>query len=57
MHNKYLRKFVKRFDSKDALRERVDNFRREFSGELINKGTVNWKTIEYIYCGSERLEN
>ena len=51
MHNKYLRKFVKRFDSKDALRERVDNLSREFNEELINKGIINWKTIDYRYCG------
>lgn len=51
MHNKYLRKFVKRFDSKDASRERVDNLSREFNEELINKGIINWKTIDYRYCG------
>ena len=51
MENKYLRKFVKRFNSKNASRERIDNTSREFKEEIIDKGILDWKTLSYRYCG------
>ena len=50
MENRYLRKFVKRFDS-EAKRERVSDLSREFTEELIHKGTLNWSQITYRVCG------
>ena len=50
MENKYLRKFVKRFDGK-ARREQINNLSREFREELIETGIVDWKTIKYRFCG------
>lgn len=51
MENKYLRKFVKRFNNKNTSRERIDNVSREFKEEVIEKGILDWKTISYRYCG------
>ncbi len=51
MENKYLRKFVKRFDSRDAIRERIENAGREFKEELVDNGILNWNKISYRYCG------
>ena len=53
--NRYLRKFVKRFDCK-ADRERIDNLSREFREELIDKNIVNWNHISYRYCGRHITE-
>lgn len=50
MENRYLRKFVKRFDSK-AKRERTSDLSREFTEELIHKGILNWSQIIYRVCG------
>lgn len=50
MENRYLREFVKRFDSK-AERERVSDLSREFTEELIHKGILNWSQITYRVCG------
>lgn len=50
LKNKYLRKFIKRFD-KNSDRETVDNLGREFKEELVDNGIVNWKQIQYRYCG------
>ena len=50
MENKYLRKFVRRFD-KTNEREQVHNLGREFKEELIEKGIVDWNRISYRYCG------
>jgi serine/threonine protein kinase len=50
MENKYLRKFVRRFD-KTNEREQIHNLRREFKEELIEKGIVDWNRISYRYCG------
>ena len=47
--NKYLRKFVRRFNSRKAERERISNVSREFIEEL--GGILNWNKIEYRYCG------
>lgn len=55
MENKYLRKFVKRFDGK-ARRERIDNLGREFKEELIETGLVNWSKIKYRVCGRHLTE-
>lgn len=46
---KYLRKFVKRFNSEEACRERVNNLSREFKEELGR--TLCWDKIRYRYCG------
>ena len=51
MESRYLRKFVKRFNSKRASRERIDNVSREFKEELIENGILNWDKISYRYCG------
>lgn len=51
MENRYLRKFVRRFDSDKAQRERVDNLGRELKEELIDTGIVSWTQIQYRYCG------
>lgn len=50
MKNKYLRRFVKRFNEK-ADRERIDNITREFKEELIDTGILNWTQLQYRYCG------
>lgn len=51
IENKYLRKFMKRFD-RGANRERIDNLSREFKEELLDKSIVNWNRISYRYCGN-----
>lgn len=51
MENRFLRKFLRRFDSRKAKREHVDNVGREFKEELIETGILNWKQITYRYCG------
>ena len=51
LQNKFLRDFIKRFDSTDAVRERIDNVGREFKEELIETGILNWEKISYRYCG------
>lgn len=50
IENRYLRKFVRRFNKK-AERERVDNLGREFKEELVEKGIVSWSQITYRFCG------
>ena len=50
MENKYLRKFIARFDRK-AKRETIDDLSREFKEELIEKGIVDWSQIKYRFCG------
>lgn len=50
MENRYLREFVKKFDSK-AERERVSDLSREFTEELIHKEILNWSQITYRVCG------
>lgn len=55
IENKYLRKFMKRFDCR-ANRERIDNLSREFKEELIDKNIVNWNRISYRYCGRHITE-
>ncbi len=56
MENRYLRKFMKRFDSQKAKRERIENVGREFKEELIETGILNWKQITYRYCGRDVTE-
>ena len=51
LENKYLRKFLKRFDSKNANRERINDVGREFREELIDSGILGWDKISYRYCG------
>lgn len=55
LENKYLRKFVHRFDS-DARRETVRNLSREFREELVETGIVDWKKITYRFCGRHMTE-
>lgn len=56
MENRYLRKFMNRFDSKKAKRERIDNVTREFKEELIDAGILDWDNISYRYCGRHITE-
>ena len=56
MENKYLRRFVKRFNSRKAQRERIDNIGREFKEELIETGILSWKQIRYRFCGRHMTE-
>ena len=55
MENRYLRKFVKRFDGK-IRRERIDNLSREIKEELVETGIVNWVKIKYRFCGRHMTE-
>lgn len=55
IENRYLRKFVRRFNGK-AERERVDNLGREFKEELVKKGIVSWSQITYRFCGRHTTE-
>lgn len=55
MENKYLRRFVKRFDKK-ANRERINNVSREFKEELVDTGILNWNAIKYRFCGRHMTE-
>lgn len=55
IENKYLRKFMKRFDH-EASRECIDNLSREFKEELIDTSIVNWDRISYRYCGRHITE-
>lgn len=55
LENKYLRKFVRRFN-RNAKRERVDNLSREFNEELVKTGIVNWSKITYRFCGRHMTE-
>lgn len=50
MENKYLRKFISRFDKK-ANRENINNLSREFREEIIEKNIINWNEISYRFCG------
>lgn len=50
MLNKYLRKFVIRFE-KQADRERIDNIGREFKEEIVDTKILNWDKITYRFCG------
>lgn len=50
LSNQYLRKFVKRFDTK-ASRERISDLSREFKEELVEPGILPWKQIQYRVCG------
>lgn len=52
--NKYLRRFVRRFNSKKSVREKVDNLSREFREELIETGILPedvFGSIKYSYVG------
>lgn len=55
MENKYLRKFVRRFDRK-AEREQIYDLGREFREELMEKGIVNWNQVSYRFCGRHMTE-
>lgn len=55
LENKYLRKFVRRFN-RNETRERVDDLSREFNEELVKTGIVNWSKITYRFCGRHMTE-
>ena len=55
MENKYLRKFVWRFDHK-AEREQIYDLGREIREELVEKAIVNWTDISYRFCGRHITE-
>ncbi len=55
IENKYLRKFVRRFNNK-AERERIDDLSREFKEELVKSGIVDWNQITYRFCGRHMTE-
>lgn len=55
LENKYLRKFVRRFNGKTE-RERINNLSREFKEELVDKGIVSWSQITYRFCGRHMTE-
>ena len=50
LENQYLRKFLKRFDTK-ATREQLNNLGREFKEEMVGTGFVSWSQITYRVCG------
>ncbi len=56
IENRYLRKFVKRFDNKNSSRERINNVGREFKEELLETGILDWDKISYRYCGRYMTE-
>ncbi len=49
MPSRYLKKFMNRFDSRKASRERIDDVSREFKEEIGN--VLGWSEIRYRYCG------
>lgn len=51
LENRHLRKFIKRFDSRKASRESMENLGREFREELIEPGLLKWSQIRYRICG------
>lgn len=55
MENKYLRKFVRRFNWK-AERENINNLSREFREELVETGIIFWNRIKYRFCGRHITE-
>ena len=56
LKNRFLRSFIKHFDSKAAMRERIDNVSREFKEELIDKGILSWNMLRYRICGRHITE-
>ena len=56
LKNRYLRSFLKRFDSKAAMRERIDDLSREFKEELIDTGILSWTKLKYRICGRHIAE-
>lgn len=54
LRNKYLRKFIKRFD-KTTHRENISNLSRELKEEVLNRfnpiEATHWKKIKYRFCG------
>ena len=42
LENRYLKKFIKRFDKK-ANRESIDNLSREFIEEIVNRNQINYR--------------
>ncbi len=55
LKNNYLRKFMRRFDSK-AIRERIDSTGREYKEELIDTGLLSWTSLKYRICGRHMTE-
>ena len=50
LENKYLRKFLRYFDT-EKKRENIEDLSREFREELIEKEIVKCEKISYRYCG------
>lgn len=55
LENRFLRKFIRRFDNK-ADRERLNDVSREFKEELVETGILNWTDIRYRVCGRHMTE-
>lgn len=55
IENKYLRKFIRRFNRK-ADREKIDDLSREFREELVGTGIIDWNIITYRFCGRHMTE-
>ena len=50
MENRFIRKFIKRFDN-GAERENIEDLSREFKEELIDTKILSWDEIKYRFCG------
>lgn len=55
MENKFIRKFIKRFN-READRENISDLSREFCEELIDTKILSWDKIRYRYCGRHITE-
>lgn len=49
--DRYLRAFVRRFDSSKCQRERIDDVTRELMEEVIQPACFKWSEVSYRYCG------
>ena len=54
--DRYLRRFVRRFNRASIQRENIENLSREFREELIDTGILNWSKIRYRFCGRHYAE-
>ncbi len=49
--DRYLRAFVRRFNSSKCQRERIENLSRELVEEVIRPACFKWSEVRYRYCG------